>query len=96
MKVIKYVPGPEGTSIAAFVDFYIPEWKLHLCQCKVIKSKKGGWFVAAPARKTDGGIYDPYFRFDKAAQERFDESARKSIEAYIEEKRNGSDTRGRD
>lgn len=93
LKVKNYSPLEESTSgVVAFVNFFIPEWGLHMNGCKLIRKKNGGFFVSYPSKKVekDGAepTYIPYFCFEKEKNDRFQSAAQKAIQEHLKTKQN--------
>lgn len=86
MEITRYTPGNGQGSIQAYVSFYIPQWKLHLNDMRLILSKQGHRFLAAPSKKYEDengeAKYAPFFCFDKEMDQRFQKSAKEAIEEY--------------
>ncbi len=87
LEITEYVSIKDKGSIVGFVSFYIPEWKLHLRDCKMIRKQNGGFFIGFPSKKVNEN-YVPYFSFDKEVNEKFQESAKKAIDLYIKDNYN--------
>jgi len=77
-----------NTSVVGIVNFYIPEWGLHLNECRYIRKKSGGFFIGYPSkRKGEEGeqpTYHPYYAFDKDKNDRFQSAGQKAINEYIQ------------
>lgn len=83
LQIKSYTRNPDQNSnILGFVSFYIPEWGLYLNSCKYIRNKNGGFFIGFPSKEKDDK-YFPYYLFDADKNKRFQESARKAIEEYL-------------
>lgn len=90
IQVKSYYPTNDPSSnVVALVNFFIPEWGLHLNGCKLIRKKNGGFFVAYPSKKVEKENsepqYHPYFCFEKDKNDRFQSSSQKAIDAHIKE-----------
>lgn len=91
VKVTHYqsVADPDS-QVVGIVNFYIPEWGLHLNDCRYIRKRNGGFFIGFPAkRKGEEGqtpTYHPFFDFDKDKKDRFQSAGQKAIHEYIQQK----------
>lgn len=84
-----------NTQVVGIVNFYIPEWGLHLNMCKYIRKRNGGFFIGFPSTKkgADGEepTYFPFFDFDKEKRDRFQSAGQKAINEYIQQKAHQND-----
>jgi len=92
LEITSYYPtGDERSSVVALVNFFIPEWGLHLNGCKYIRKKNGGFFVGYPSKKVEkenaDAQYFPYFAFERDRNDRFQSAAQKAIDKHIKQKR---------
>jgi len=91
LKVTHYQPveDPNG-SVVGIVNFYIPEWGLHLNECRYIRKKNGGFFVGFPSKRKEiegqQPTYFPYYNFDKDKLDRFQSASQKAINEWIQTK----------
>lgn len=71
--------------VLAYIDFTIPEWGIHLNQCKLIRAEQGGKFIGFPCKKyeVEGETkYAPFFCFDKDHNAKFQKAALDAISNY--------------
>lgn len=89
IEVTKYTPtNNENGSIIAFVSFKIPNLGLHLNDCRLIRSRNGGFFIGFPGKKyeNDGETkYAPYYYFEGDLKDRFQKQAREAIDKWVKE-----------
>jgi len=88
LKVTHYQPiQVEESKVIGIVKFYIPEWGLHLNDCRYIRKKNGGFFIGFPSKRHEEEgqetTYAPYFTFDKDRLDRFQSSGQKAINEWI-------------
>ena len=95
MEVLRYQSAnSDSGSLVAWVDFRIPNWGLNLFDCRLMRGRNGGFFIAFPSKKyeKDGETkYAPYFWFDKEVTERFQKSARQAIDEYVKRNQESRD-----
>lgn len=86
MEVTRYKSMEGDGPVVAFLSLRIPQWGLTLNDCRLIRSKNGGFFVGMPSKKyEDNGEtkYSPYVWFEKEVSERFQKAARTAIDEYV-------------
>lgn len=68
-------PTADGKNVLALFDVYLPKISLTLREFKIIKSKKGGFFVKGPSfriqTREDATAWLPYFAFNGEREKQF-------------------------
>jgi len=86
MEVTRYKSMENDGPVVAFFSLKIPKWGMTLNDCRLIRTKNGGFFVGFPSKKyEDNGEtkYSPYIWLEKDVSERFQTAAKEAIDAYV-------------
>jgi len=86
MEVTRYTSMKNDGPVVAFLNLFIPQWGLHLNDCRLIRTKNGGFFVGFPSKKYEAEgetKYAPYVFFEKEVSEKFQKGAREAIDKYV-------------
>jgi len=88
MEVTRYKSMEGDGPVVAFVSLKVPQWGLHLNDCRLIRSKNGGFFIGFPSKKYEAEgetKYAPYVWFEKEVSEKFQKAARDAIDEYVKQ-----------
>jgi len=86
MEVTRYKSMENDGPVVAFFSLKIPKWGMTLNDCRLIRTKNGGFFVGFPSKKyEDNGKtkYSPYVWLEKEVSERFQKAAKEAIDEYV-------------
>ena len=98
MEITYYTPNTEG-NVAAYLGVRIPMWGMTINDCREIKTKKGGRFIALPSRRYEENgetKYYPIISFDTKIAERFQTSVKKAIEEHLKKQNQQQETADND
>lgn len=84
VEILEFTPG-KSPSVAAEVKVHLPKMHLTLARVKIIKSKAGNMFVAAPAYKQDQDSEEwcSYFTWGDAANKAFGVEVLEACQPYL-------------
>ena len=87
MEVTRYKALDSEGPIMAFFSLKIPHWGMTLNDCKLIRTKTGGFFVGFPSKKYEDEQgetkYSPYVWLEKEISDRFQTAAKSAIDEYV-------------
>jgi DNA-binding cell septation regulator SpoVG len=98
MEVTRYKGMENDGPVVAFFSMKIPKWGMTLNDCRLIRTKNGGFFVGFPCKKyEDNGEtkYSPYIWLDKEVSERFQKAAKEAIDEYVKKSQPQEPANGR-
>lgn len=75
MQILNYQDVSGNPAIAGIFEIYFPTWQMTWVGVKLLRSKKGGYFIGLPTKseKRDDGKYNflPYIKFSDAKNKDF-------------------------
>jgi len=87
MKIEYYSKAAESANVIAHVGVEIPQWHMTINNIAILRSKKGGWYLALPTFKNkETDEWDRVIHLETDAHTRFLASLRQAIEVYAKEK----------
>ena len=73
----------QGGIMLAHFGVYIQDWHLYINNIAILSSKDSGWYIVMPSFKNkETDKWKKTVVFDKEAQQKFLQSARKAVEDY--------------
>jgi hypothetical protein len=86
MQITNYYEQPSTGSVIAIFEAYSPKMKCHFRNLKLVRSKKGNYFVSFPAQGKDtseGKKYIHHYEFEGELQKKFHQEILDALAPYL-------------